>query len=339
MEAAGRHPEEGAVPIPNRKDRGLLEVARRQLARGDLEEAARLARDLLERAPRSVGPHLVLGEALGRLAAEDGGDLDLELRAEAELLAAVRLGPDQPDAHAALGRFHESDGHLEAALDSYQRALRLSARHLPALLGAARVATELGLERSAEQHLAALRAGPGLPTDALLWEARCCLTLARAGDQDEDSRAVFLNRALRAFQDLGQRLPGDPRGPAGAAHCLFLLFALRGGALEENEVDRLRALYLEGARLAPRDPLPRYNLGRVLESKLVNQAEAAIDSYRAALGRDPDHLPSLLNLARLEWNRDRRAARSLYERALRLTVNHEEKEEIRALLGSAPAGK
>jgi hypothetical protein len=332
-ERAADAPVEGAVK-PDAKAQAMLAGGSAALAAADLDRAERTARALIARDPRLAQAWTLLGQALTErahgLKAVARSVTQLE-DTEAALLRATRLAPKSAHAHAALGRFYEVDGHREAGLAAHRRALSLSAFLPESLLAAARLSMELGEERGARLHLEALRALPDLPTEALIQEARCYLSLADAPDQSAE-RATSLARALRAFHELSIREPEDPRGPAGEAHCRFTL-ALERATVPDAEKNRIRELWQEAARLAPADPTPRFNLALFLESKLVGDRAAAIATYRATLARDATHLPSLVNLARLLWvDGDHDAAKALYRRALPKLEDERERREVRRLL-------
>ncbi len=64
------------------------------------------------------------------------------------------------------------------------------------------------------------------------------------------------------------------------------------------------ATAFERARtLMPGNPDPRLNLGLVFEA--AERTDDALDAYRSALEADPDHVPSMQALARLQIRRDR----------------------------------
>jgi len=343
-------PANGETAIADQRGRQKLVLARRQLEADDFEAAARTGKTLIADHPLSAEAHVVYGlaslgvamepvrEARARAAKGNSKqepvvpDLTELDEAETSLLSAVKLAPRMPEAQTALADLYYEEGHLEAALAGYRKALELSAFHRPALLRAAELATDLGLERSAAIYLEGLRTQPDFPTKALVWETQVYLSLADARDQIE-SRTTYLTRALRAFRELKARQPGKPLAVLGEAHCRFLLMRDSGQKLTNAQIDQLRKLYLEAARLDPTDPVPRYNLGRVLEDDLVGRREAAIESYRAALDRSPTHLPSLLNLARLLWEDGKRdEATGLYRRALPLMKDTDERKYVERLL-------
>jgi tetratricopeptide (TPR) repeat protein len=253
--------------------------------------------------------------------------------AETAFLTARHYSPENPAVHLALGRLYEIDGHLEAALASYRKVLAFSALDPEALLHAAQLATDMGREREAARYLVALRTLPGMIPKILILEARVFLVLAKARDQNPQSRHTYLDNAQRAFSKLQEIAPKDPRGPGGLAHCLILKALGNKQKAPSTLRARINKLLLKAARLAPDDPLPRYNLARYLESPAVSDLEAAKIAYRSALRRDPKHLPSLLNLASLELQSGRKKeAQALYQRALPLIEDPAERDWVLAFL-------
>ena len=60
----------------------------------------------------------------------------------------------------------------------------------------------------------------------------------------------------------------------------------------------------------------------------LQRHEAARAAYRAALARDPDHVPALLNLAASLAGGDEEEARQLVQRALRIGVDPFEQSRL-----------
>ncbi|HHI78962.1 MAG TPA: tetratricopeptide repeat protein [Planctomycetes bacterium] len=259
--------------------------------------------------------------------------LELLEEAETAFLTARHYAPENPEVYLALGRLYEVDGHLEAALENYREVLGFSALDPKALYHAARLATNMGREREAAKYLVALRTIPEMKPRILILEARVYLVLAQARDQDPQSRKTYLENAQRAFSEFRELHPKDARGPGGIAHCLVLKALEKKEKVSPTLRKRIDTLFLEAARLAPEDPLPRYNLGRFLESPVVADFEAAAIAYHSALSRDPEHLPSLLNLAALELQAGRKKkARLLYQRALPLIQDPSERDWVLSFL-------
>lgn len=127
-----------------------------------------------------------------------------------------------------------------------------------------------------------------------------------AGGRPDSTAAVdaLVRDAVRLMDDdpvaatgrIDEALTADPfHGPA--LHNRGVL-AWRRGDLREA------AIAFEAAgRAMPGNPEPRLALGLVLER--AGRIDEAIDRYRAALERSPQHLPTMQALARvrLRWNR------------------------------------
>lgn len=317
---------------------------------GATESAIAELRDIVRERPRLVEARRLLAQAvLARLERSNPARLpsevrlDLLLEAEIATRGGLKYLPDDPTLWTTLGRTLELDGHLEAALEAFRTAIERGSADVRALLAAARIAIDLGEERGALRHLEALRTrSDALPAEVLLWEARCYLTLHETmlreksrQPVDERNRKTYLARALRAFEELAARAPDDARVLAASAYCRYE--QIRAGDVEASAeaITDIGELYRKAARLAPRDPKPRFDLGVFLESALVDDAAAAVAAYRGALDRDPAHLPSQLNLARLLWLQSGDAqkveARALWRSALpRLSAR--EKKRVEELL-------
>lgn len=326
--------EEGGQIPPDQVEAQQLVKARQLLDDRRLAEAESLLRSMIETRPELAEARMLLGRALTETAQGELPDLDLLQDAETELLISTRLDPAKSEAWLYLGRLYEKEGHFEAALEAYRKSLRSNVYYKPGLLAAARLATQLGEERDAIRHLEVLRARPPVPKEVPPLEARCYLMLSEAVDQ-EDNQKEFLERALLAFNEIAEQNPNQPEGKAGQAYCLVRMAQKGFAAVDE---DRIRGLFVDAAGLDPTSPWPSFNLAVFLESDLMHEPDAAIENYRRALARQKDHLPSLLNLASLYWNRgDKDQAATLYVRALPLIKDGRERKRVEALLEEASA--
>ena len=320
---------------PDAREKRVLSRARKWISEDRTQRGMAVIENLLGNNDGLAEGHLLMGIGmlrswLSETPSSETTALEELQEAEFHLLAATRLEPRNPEAHWTLGRLYQKDGHLEAALAAYRTALEFNVQYRPALISAAGLATELGEERDAIRHLEALRAKTPFPKQALHWETRCYLTLLEATDpQLEANHKIFLQRALRAYQELAELQKNSNLGTSGQAYCLFLM-AQMGFAKLDSE--KIRELWLEAARIDPRDPEPRFNLAAFLESDLVGEVEAAIDAYRSSLDRDPTHLPSMLNLARLLLDRKKGEALELYRRALPKIQDPKEKKKVLKIL-------
>jgi tetratricopeptide (TPR) repeat protein len=113
--------EEGepAQPEP-RSIEGLYRLGDRAQRRGDVQEAERIYREVLQRAPYHFLTHL----ALGRLYLPSSPS-----RAREQLETAQRIHPSSEDAHYLLGQVYEALGRDLDAAEAYRRTIYLNPRH------------------------------------------------------------------------------------------------------------------------------------------------------------------------------------------------------------------
>jgi len=100
---------------------GKLTAAQTKAARGDLEGAATLLREVLQAEPDSLAATVNLGAvyySLGR-----------HTPAIEQFEHALRLKPDDPTVWLDLGAAHNALGHLDRAIEALRRALELSPEH------------------------------------------------------------------------------------------------------------------------------------------------------------------------------------------------------------------
>lgn len=356
-EAIAALPEGSAEQDIEEATQGQLDALRQIVSDGRPRDALAGLRDLVQARPRLIPARLLLARALSEIL-EDHGRPGAEREAtrtrmqseewidavrEAEIAARGVLEYDDRNAEAwgLLGRIREADGHLEAALEGYDRAIRFGSKNPRVSLSAARVALTLGQERAAVRHLEALRQqNPELPSEVLIWEARCYLTLqdslrreALTDDSRQRNRRAYLSRARRAFDELAAREPVDARTISGQAYCRYAQLLAGDVDKTERTIDDVRKLYLRAARMSPSDPQPRFDLAVLLESDMIGDAKAAQAMYESALERDPDHLPSLLNVARLLWVEeiDQARAKQIW-RKVQPRLAGREKRMVEALL-------
>jgi tetratricopeptide (TPR) repeat protein len=172
------------------QERFELDFAQALIATGNSAEARSYLLDMYERAPGNSAVNL----ALARMAAQTGGDADakryyngaiygvwdespddvlrsrmdtrLELyrylmdrgeKAEAQsvLLGTAAAIPPDPVLHAQVGKLMLQAGQPQAALDQFERALRLGPRDYEALAGAGEAEFQLGNDQQAVRYLEA----------------------------------------------------------------------------------------------------------------------------------------------------------------------------------------
>jgi predicted O-linked N-acetylglucosamine transferase (SPINDLY family) len=271
----------------------LLETAIQHHRAGELADAERLYRELLERAP----DHAEAAFHLGVLALQSER-LD---EAVEVLTRATALAPDNAACHANLGEAHRRSGHFPAAVDSLLTAIALNPDLGPPVYNLGRVLHELGaidgalacLERAAElqpnlpdlaARLAATRtalgqrgapANDGLGTDAQDGlSATTLMALARplALKGRLEDAATLLRRTVQ----LCPRLT--------AAHCNLGAVRATMGHVHEAAASYRAALAIE-----PDLAETHHNLGNaLLRGGLLDEA---IASFRKAITLRPDHAP------------------------------------------------
>lgn len=272
----------------------LLVLARKQAALYGNDEA--LFRATIAASPDSWMAHHILGFALTRQGRHD--------EAIAEYRTAIRLNPNYPDAHLALGLelAQRPDG-AEEALGEYRRTLELKPgsaeahNNLGLLLAAlparrdeaiAHYETALRLKPDyAEAHanLANILAGDATHAAEADEHYRAALRLAPASPEMHDDHGRFLLRqpgrtadAAVEFQTALRLRPDFAAAHAGLG---------QAWADTPGRLDDAIAEFTTSLRLDPAQPETQVNLGNALMKRTGAVAEA-IEHYDAALRLDPD---------------------------------------------------
>jgi tetratricopeptide (TPR) repeat protein len=250
--------------------RALLDAGR-----GDDADAA-LTR-AVELAPASAELRLAIARAY--LASRRDGDVG---RATAVLVDAIRIAPDAPALHAALGRAREKQADAAAAEQAYERVLRLD----PAYHYARRRLLRIALDREdfprARLHAEYLLRGD---PDAAEHHFLAGLVAAKDG-RVEDARRHYADALAHA---------GDVYPEAW--------FNL--GILEKNagRLDAAIAAYEQALAQRPDYLAALNNLGLVLgDAGRAADAEAA---FRRAIDADPSYAAAWLNLGELYADQQR----------------------------------
>ena len=341
----GPTPDEVAGALPpavELTDAQRAEVTRlTEQAMAELEAEDFEAADISARAAREIDPRAALAIAVQARCAmawalrSEPPELGPWQRAEGLLRLARRIAPTD----AVIGRMHvsylEADGHLSAASAVADELLAQDPDNYEVLADAARLQYELGDEEDALPLLERIiELDPG--ADQMRYRlAQCRLRLARtlAGSSaTKDEKLAAFKEVARVFEVYRERVPGDAAGYAGEATARFAGVRLKGEP-DEGELDTILGLFERARDLDPLSPEPEFNRGVVLES--AERADEAQAAYRVALERDPEHLPSLLNLAASLADSGREEdAVPLCERALRLNVTPGEKSRLEAFLAA-----
>lgn len=315
--------------------RSIVEQAKEDIIRRRYDAAARGVEAALALDPRSARAHAIRGIVrLERARAQEPPDIFLQNSGEADTVIAEQLAPDDPLVAWTRAHFLAESGHLSAAAAAaeagIQRAAGSPPDQLAALYGAAGTYRyELGEERTAlpllERYVelqpddAAARFRMG---NCLLRQAIVPLAAELTADAIAQGDAV---RASRSFDACFELAPGDDDAALAAGAALVRAAELaskrvasgdRGlepGAPDEL-LDQAMARFETVAERFPDNAEAVFRIGVVHEQR--EDAVAAATSYELALGRDPKHLGSLLNLAALRAESDPTTARELWRRAL-----------------------
>ncbi len=276
---------------------GAVEKAQAQAALGGREGPA-LADPLLESMARlSQSSHYYI--TLGFTASYEGRYQD----AEALFRDAVRVNPDDPTAHAALGRVLELLKRFDAALDEFDMALGANPKHVMAAYF--RGALLEHLERDAEargSYRMALDAEPGrtqirlLLGKSLLRDGEYAEAIGHfemlAEQEDADATVVYyLGLSRLAADDCASALPALARAvELGPLYRRALEAYARTGAScpAANGAERARAL--ETAQTIARsadDAAARETLGMALAAN--DRFEEAVEIQAKLTNAMPEH--------------------------------------------------
>lgn len=288
---------------------------------GRAVDAKRLAKRLIDAAPKFGGAHYLMG-----LLALDGGHAK---RATESLARAIAITPGQPVLHLAMGRALEMGGDVAEASLHYRTVLSMDATHAEAH---ARLGELLGRQGKRDDAIAHCRAA--IAASPVHVEALNCLgaLLTQAGRPEE--ACDILRRALElrpdwpaALNNFGIALRDAGRLDA-AATILEGAVELRpnhGGTRANlagiyralGRLDESRAMAEQGTRVAPR------NLECWLELGLTRQAqdhwEGAAAAYERATAAAPKSARAwyCLGEARRAQGQNERAVKA-YAKALKL---------------------
>lgn len=151
-------PRTEQTPDPAWQIQTLADSAKQLAARGEMQEAEKVYRSIIEIAPY----HLKALYFLSTRAMEQS-NLD---EAEAMMERALRAAPDRPIVHQNLAMIHKARGHLEKAIESLDRATRLKPDFRTGFLHKGELLDKLG--RRDEALAAFWQACGAVPTDAQL---------------------------------------------------------------------------------------------------------------------------------------------------------------------------
>lgn len=292
-----------ADPTGDRHSAEALEYsnrgARLHLA-GDLAGARRDYLRALEADPNHVTAHSNLGFLL---TAE--GRLDEAL---GHLRRALEIDPRRSMAWTNLGNLRALEGDHDAAVEALEKALALDPNNAQAGDSLARVRLAAGdLEGAERAWRAALAAAPG--------EARFLVELGKV--------VAALDRLPEALSLLGEAVRATPESAPAWATLGSLLFLRRDLGSARDALER-------AASLAADDPSLPHQLALVAVA--VGDQDDAGQQLLRALRIDPEHLPSLLDLAVLEIGAGQfRSALARLDQVLAHAADHRRARHYRAV--------
>lgn len=277
----------------------LLRTIQDHLRTGDLERAAALCREVLDRDARQPEALAVLG----RIALQAGRDEE----AAGFLARAAGCAPDRAGLHAALAAALQNLGRNDAAIESAQRALALEPGDPAALNTLGNAQRALGrIDEAIASYERAVAAGPGVATAQLNLAA----ALRSAGRIEEAARACARAVALAPGHADAHALLGALRKSLGdheaARRSLARAIELRPAFAEAHnamgnvlldlgENAAAEASYRRALEVEPGSRGARYNLGCLLHS--AGRFEEARESFTAVVALAPAFVDARVRLA------------------------------------------
>jgi eukaryotic-like serine/threonine-protein kinase len=272
------------------------ELAHLLEARGRGDEAAAVFADLVRLRPGDARHRLCYGRLLKDHGDGAGAAAAMEA-AVAALRQAVRLKPDDDQAHANLGSALRSQGKVAEAVDEYRAALRLGPDNALTRINLGDALRGQGkVDEAIDEYRAALRLEPGAPmTHLSLGGILCDVKHDFAGAEAE------FRTALRLQPDLA-----EAHGNLGSA--------LRG----QGKIAEAIAEYRTALRLRPDLTMALFNLADILQCQ--GKMNEAIDVYRQAIRHRPNLDWPHLSLGAIlcDVKRDYAGAEAEFRTAIRL---------------------
>ena len=314
----------------------LLLLGASHAARGEVQQAVEILRELCRAHPRWPQAQLELGFALGRAGHRS--------EALAALRRAVALKPDLPRAWLAIGDHLMAIGDSEGADAAYASHVRFSTGD-PALLAAATALCEGHIPQAEAQLREHLRRAPtdvaairmlaevaarlGRDDDAEVLLARC-LELAPGFHAARQNHAFVLNRCNRhaeALDEAGVLLAADPGNP-GYLNLKAVILSRIGDS------DQAIALYEAILATHPNHPKLWTSYGHAL--KTAGLQDRAIAAYRKSIELDADHGEAYWSLANLKTFRfDDVDVQAMQERLARHDLATDHRHHLEFALGKA----
>ena len=265
--------ELGARTLGEASGGDMLALAIRHLQAGNLSEAERLYRWILQRSPQHADALNLLG-----VTAVQQGKPD---EAIAHIGRALRINPANATFHYNLALAHQAAGDREAAILNYQRAAALKSDYFDALSNLGSLLLNTGETEEAESsYRRALRLAPA---NAMAHHNLGALLLVK---NSNDEAAACFREAVRLNPDYFEAHNG-----------------LGTALLAEELFDEAAPCFNEALRLRPIYARAHNNLGMALAG--LGRFEPAVASFRAAVRHDPSYAGAHNNLGKLLFEQDR----------------------------------
>ncbi len=286
----GREPENVAVRI-------LLVYALNR--RGKSSDGLQILRDGIRFHPESGLLHRHLANAL-----YGGGKGDVQ-GAIAEYREALRLNPNDRDAHYALGNALLKKDDLDGAIAEYREALRIDSGYWFARTGIAYVLERKGdVDGAVAEYRAILRRNPNNEMATITLGGM----LERKGD---------LDGATEEYREAVRLAPGHSLAHSNLAWAL----------LRKGDVDAATAESREAIRLLPSYAPAHLILGYALSKK--GDVDGAAGEFREAVRLDASNPEAHLGLAGvLQTKGDREGALAAAREALRVNPNYSRTHDV-----------
>jgi predicted O-linked N-acetylglucosamine transferase (SPINDLY family) len=230
---------------------------------GQLREAARLYRTVLQKSPNHFDAQNLLG-----VIEYQRGDFAVAVRL---IRGALRVDPSFAPAHTNLGNALHRLKRFDEALASYERALAIQPDYTVALFNRGNVLLDLKrYDEALAAYDRALVVGPR-DSEVLYNRGLVLMELSRFAE------------ALAAYDAVLAQRPNDPQALCNRGNALY----------RQRRVSEALATYDHALQLRPDDYGTHFNRGQALAE--LGRLDEAIDSYDRALALKPDYADALYN--------------------------------------------
>jgi tetratricopeptide (TPR) repeat protein len=234
-------------------------------------EAERLAKEVLEKDPKNIEGHILMGSVLFQQQQQD--------KAFAELNTALQLDTNRVESYLSLAKFHIAARQPEKAEELYKRAIAINANSAVAHTEYGKFLTQQNRQAEAEAELRkAVDVGPKDRTARFVLASYYLVN--RQFDKAEESY-----KALVAL---------DPEKPENQAMLADFYSAIGRG-------DEAVKIYQDVVAKSPEFVLGRYRLAEILLMK--GDTQAATNQINEALKKDQHDRQALLLRARMKAQR------------------------------------